>query len=101
MTYSEITRLKEETKVIILSAPDYHERWVFYDNPFSTRHEHIVVKQRIDKNRRAWRNTEGWDSDIFAIQHGGKIVSTDRGNLKYRELIDKGYIRLETTLDKV
>ena len=88
-SYNDITSAWENTKVMILTAPDKHDRLLFYRDFKSKAHNPIIVRQ-IPVNGR-WRNTEGLLSDQLAIQHGGILTTKERGNLKYLEFVDKGY----------
>lgn len=97
--YEEITRTKEETTVTILTAPDGHDRLLFYNDPFSKRHNPIIRRQ-IPVNGR-WYNTEGLLSDQLALQLGGVITTKERGNLKFLEFVDKGYAVTKTNLAEV
>lgn len=99
MGYNDIKELKEETKVFILTAPDNSDRLLFYRDPFSRKHN-CLIRRQIQINGR-WRNTEGLLSDQLAIQQGGVITTKERGNHKYLEFVDKGYIKSTTTLEEV
>ena len=97
--YEEITRIKQGTRVMILTAPDGHDRLLFYNDPFSKRHNPMIVRQ-IPVNGR-WHSTEGLLSNQLALQVGGIITTKERGNLKYLEFVDKGYTLTKTTLNEI
>ena len=100
MTYDSIQRAKKETKVIILSNKDNTERFLFFKDPFSMRHNPMIRRQL--KVNGIWRNMEGLEGNEFAVQLGGIVTNKERGNLRYLELQDKGFnVRTETTLAEV
>ena len=100
MKYEEIQRIKEETKVIILSNESDTERFLFFKDPFNSRHNPTIRRQT--KVNGIWRNMEGLEGNEFAIQTGGIITNKEKGNLRYLELQDKGFnIRTNTTLSKI
>lgn len=97
--YNDIKRIKEETKVLILTAPDGHDRLLFYRDPFSSKHT-CLIRRQIPINGK-WRNTEGLLSDQLALQLGGVVTTKDRGNHRYLEFVDKGYVKSTATLEEV
>ena len=99
MKYAEIKRLQWETKVFILTAPNKLERFLFYNDPFNRNHTPMIRRQRFIANY--WRNMEGLEGETRALQIGGIYTTKEKGNLKYLELVDKGYIKTATTLDEI
>lgn len=97
--YEEIARVQQETQVFILTAPDGHERLLFYyDNMFG-KHDRIIARQ-IPVNG-MWRFTEGLLSDQLALRTGGIVTTKERGNHKFLEFKDKEYTVSKTNLYKV
>jgi hypothetical protein len=73
--------------VIIMSAPDYSERYLFYKDGVNP----IIRKQKISKREHRWKDVVDWNGLIT-----NRLYVTT-----YEELKNKGYIRLDTTLDKI
>lgn len=97
--YEEIKRIKSETKVMILTAPDGHERLIFFNDPFTSRKTPTICRQIHIQGR--WRYTEGLLSNELALQKGGIITTKEKGNLKFLEFTDKGYVLTKTTLEEI
>ena len=105
MRYSVSEMLEEQkaTKVYILTSPDNLERFLFYTyiTPASSKPSHLIRRQIYVGGR--WRSTRDWTGIELSLQPfaSGKHVRKERGNLKYLEYVDKGYIKSQTTLDKI
>ena len=98
--YNDIQRIKEETKVIILSNESNTERFLFFNDPFSKKHNPTIRRQtKVNGN---WRYMQDLEGSAFAIQYGGVYTTKEKGNLRYLELHDKGFnVRTNTTLANV
>ena len=98
--YDDIQRIKEETKVIILSNENDTERFLFFNDPFSKRHNPVIRRQT--KINGTWKNMQNLTGNDLAIQFGGINTTVEKGNLKYLELQDRGFnIKTKTTLANI
>ena len=98
--YDDIQRIKEETKVVILSNESDTERFLFFKDPFAYRHN-PTIRRQIKVNG-IWKNMQGLEGNEFAIQKGGINTTKEKGNLKYLELQDKGFnVKTNTTLANI
>ena len=94
--YEELSNIQKETKAYVLTAPDNHERFLFYNNYRTKKHEPLIARQ-IPING-YWHYTEGLLSDQLALQTGAVVTTAERGNHKFLEYIDKGYIKTVTNM---
>ena len=98
--YDDIKRINEETKVIILSNENNTERFLFFNDPFNTRHNPTIRRQT--KINGIWRYMQNLTGNDLAIQFGGINTTKEKGNLKYLELQDKGFNKkVVTTLANI
>ena len=89
--YEDLCRIQKQTKVYVLTAPDKHERFLFYNDYMSKKHNPLIARQ-IPVNG-YWKRTEGLHSNQLALQSGAICTTAEKGNLKFREYIDKGYTK--------
>lgn len=100
MTYKEIKEMQESTWVIILTAPNKRERFLFYRS--MNGYNNYIIERQIPVQD-VWKGTEGLDTDKIALQIGGGgcAFRKDAGNAKYEEYFLKGYKRDEMSLHEV
>ena len=98
--YREIMSYYKTVKVFVLTAPDKHERLLFYTRTDYGRPSYIIGRQIPAYD--TWKNTRGLTSDEITQPTGGHIHTTkEKGNLRYLEFVDKGYIKSVSTLADV
>lgn len=99
-SYSEIMSYYKTVKVFVLTAPDKHERLLFYTKLWCGRPYRLIGRQIPAQG--TWHDTNGLSSDELVHSIGNHIVTTkEKGNFKYLEFAGKGYIKSVSTLADV
>ena len=95
LSYDDIKRIEEQTRVVILSNESDTERFLFFRDLFTSRHSPTIRRQTKINGR--WRYMQNLTGDELAIQCGGIVTTVEKGNLKYLELQDTGFNKKTVT----